>query len=93
MCGIGGIVWAGPERNREEILYRFIAAMQHRGPDECGIYVDGFAGLAHTRLSILDPASGQQPYSTGEDVLVFNGEIFNFPEIKKDLVFTCGLDL
>lgn len=86
MCGIGGIVWGGQERDRDEILYRFIGAMQHRGPDECGIYVDGFAGLAHTRLSILDPASGQQPYSTGDDVLVFNGEIFNFPELKKDIV-------
>jgi asparagine synthase (glutamine-hydrolysing) len=85
MCGIGGIVWGGQQGDREATLFRCIDALQHRGPDECGIYLDGYAGLAHTRLAIIAPVCGQQPYSRGTDVLVFNGEIFNFPELKREL--------
>src|SRR5687767_5714307 len=89
MCGIAGMVAvtpgrAGPDR---ELLARMIGAMQHRGPDEFGIYRDGRAGLAHARLSIIDLASGQQPLSNGDGTLwlVFNGEIFNYVELRAEL--------
>lgn len=89
MCGIGGIVAlqsnALPPR-RDELL-RMTAALRHRGPDETGIYRDARAGLCHTRLSIVDLSSGQQPLSNEDGSLwvVFNGEIFNYVEIGADL--------
>ena len=63
-------------------------ALHHRGPDEFGIYRDDEVGLVHTRLSIVDLASGQQPLSNEDDTLwvVFNGEIFNFVELRAELV-------
>src|SRR5882672_8428885 len=63
-------------------------AMSHRGPDEFGVYRDGRAGLAHARLSIIDLASGQQPLANEDESiwLVFNGEIFNYLELRDDLL-------
>jgi asparagine synthase (glutamine-hydrolysing) len=63
-------------------------ALHHRGPDEFGVYRDAHAGLAHARLSIIDLATGQQPLSDGEETLwvVFNGEIFNYVELRGELV-------
>jgi asparagine synthase (glutamine-hydrolysing) len=90
MCGIAGIVarregLAPPAR---EALGRMIAALAHRGPDEAGIYRDARAGLAHARLSIIDLASGQQPLTSEDGTLwvVFNGEIFNYVELRAELV-------
>ena len=59
----------------------------HRGPDEDGIYVDEQAALGHRRLSIIDLSSGQQPMSTedGRLLIVYNGEIYNFTKLKKEL--------
>lgn len=64
------------------------AALLHRGPDEFGIYRDDHVGLVHTRLSIIDLASGQQPLSNEDGTLwvVFNGEIFNFVELREELL-------
>lgn len=65
-----------------------ISAIRHRGPDETGIHVEGEAGLGHTRLSIIDIALGQQPMSTpdGRYWITFNGEIFNYIELRDDLL-------
>jgi asparagine synthase (glutamine-hydrolysing) len=89
MCGIAGIVElrgtrGGPAR---EELTRMAAALHHRGPDEFGIYRAGRAGLAHTRLSIIDLSTGQQPLANEDDTLwiVFNGEIFNYLELRAEL--------
>jgi asparagine synthase (glutamine-hydrolysing) len=89
MCGIAGIVnWQGdrppPER---EALLRMISALHHRGPDEAGLYRDERAGLAHTRLSIIDLATGQQPLCSADESrwIVFNGEIFNYLELRAQL--------
>src|SRR5687767_6620219 len=89
MCGIAGMVAlgaqaAGPSR---EALMRMAGSLTHRGPDECGIYRDARAGLAHTRLSIIDLASGQQPLADeGESTwIVFNGEIYNYVELRAEL--------
>lgn len=63
-------------------------ALHHRGPDEFGVYRDAHAGLAHARLSIIDLATGQQPLSDGDEELwvVFNGEIFNYVELRRELM-------
>jgi asparagine synthase (glutamine-hydrolysing) len=89
MCGIAGFVdFAGfdPEGARSR-LKRMTDAILHRGPDEEGAYVDDFAALGHRRLSIIDLSSGQQPMSAadGQVQIVFNGEIYNFGEIRAQL--------
>lgn len=63
-------------------------AIRHRGPDEFGVFRDGECGLAHARLSIIDLATGQQPLANEDDSiwLVFNGEIFNYVELRAELV-------
>ena len=68
-------------------LRRMAGAIFHRGPDEQGLYRDAHVGLAHTRLSIIDLASGQQPMRSvdGRAVIVFNGEIFNYVELREEL--------
>jgi len=89
MCGIGGLV-ALTDRDPPDrsALARMLGAMHHRGPDEFGTYRDRHAGLAHARLSIIDLASGQQPMSNEDGSLwiVFNGEIFNYVELRAELV-------
>src|SRR5690242_4208495 len=89
MCGIAGIValrdWSGPP-GRESLL-QMAAVLRHRGPDEAGLYRDSRAGLVHTRLSIIDLATGQQPLGNEDEDLwiVFNGEIFNYIELREQL--------
>lgn len=63
------------------------SVMSHRGPDDEGIYTDGPFGMGMRRLSIIDLSSGQQPIfnETGRIAIVCNGEIYNFPELRKDL--------
>jgi asparagine synthase (glutamine-hydrolysing) len=65
-----------------------IDLIDHRGPDESAVYVRDRAGLAHARLSIIDLTSGQQPMHNETDTvsIVFNGEIFNFPELRDSLI-------
>jgi asparagine synthase (glutamine-hydrolysing) len=90
MCGIAGIALLHDNRPppAREPLERMLGALRHRGPDEFGIYRDHIAGLAHTRLSIIDVATGQQPMSNQDETLwlVFNGEIFNFVELREELI-------
>ncbi len=64
-----------------------IGAIEHRGPDELGVYRDASSGLAHARLSIIDLDTGQQPLSNEDGTLwiVFNGEIFNYIELRREL--------
>lgn len=90
MCGIAGIVGlsAGAASPSRESLVRMASALYHRGPDEFGVYRDDRAGLAHARLSIVDLATGQQPMTDESDAtwIVFNGEIFNYVELREELV-------
>jgi asparagine synthase (glutamine-hydrolysing) len=85
MCGIAGIIG----RYQEEQLDAMLASQHHRGPDATGTYFDdGFAALGHNRLAIIDlSAQSNQPFRdrSGRYVLVFNGEIYNYIEIKADL--------
>lgn len=89
MCGIAGIVALHPESPTpsREALARMVAALEHRGPDAFGMYRDHRAGLAHARLSIVDLQTGQQPMADEGDStwIVFNGEIFNYPELRAEL--------
>lgn len=72
---------------RLEVLARMGAALQHRGPDGAGLYRDRACGLAHTRLAIVDLAGGAQPMcdDASDAVLAFNGELFNFVELRAEL--------
>jgi asparagine synthase (glutamine-hydrolysing) len=88
MCGIAGIVMRhrdAPVSNK--ILELMRDSMISRGPDECGSYIRGQVGLAHRRLSIIDVASGKQPMEAddGNYCIVFNGEIYNYAELKHNL--------
>lgn len=85
MCGIAGIIGAPKAQDR---LRAMMAMLQHRGPDEAGLYFDHQAALGHTRLSIIDLSSGTQPIHNEDETLwiVFNGEIFNYPELRMKLL-------
>ncbi|MDB9518300.1 asparagine synthase (glutamine-hydrolyzing) [Roseofilum reptotaenium CS-1145] len=99
MCGIAGCI-GYPERDRLEtaiasamrsIIAKMQNALKHRGPDDQGLYISGDrqAGLAHTRLSILDLSpAGHQPMSTdhGRYWITFNGEIYNFRQLRETLI-------
>jgi len=93
MCGICGAVTTNGSRLNEPALRRMTDVMTHRGPDESGLYLrqgPGMSvGLGHRRLSIIDlTESGRQPLSNEDGTiwLVFNGEIYNYPELRKELV-------
>lgn len=87
MCGISGIV-GGPPLSRAAAVQDMNAAIQHRGPDGEGIWSDKWCTLGHRRLSILDLSeAGRQPMSNEDGTvwLTFNGEIYNFPDLRRDL--------
>jgi asparagine synthase (glutamine-hydrolysing) len=88
MCGIAGIFNLRGEPASPVQLRKMTDAIAHRGPDGEGFYVDGFIGLGHRRLSIIDlSAAGHQPMVSrgGDVVLTFNGEIYNFQSIRLEL--------
>jgi asparagine synthase (glutamine-hydrolysing) len=89
MCGIAGFV--GPPGSGEvepDKIHRMCGTIVHRGPDDEGIYVNGSVGLGMRRLSIIDLAGGHQPiHNEDRSVwIVFNGEIYNFPELHEGLI-------
>ncbi len=88
MCGIAGFIRSCTSGANVETLKLIGDVIRHRGPDASGEYFDEHVGLAHRRLSILDLSEqGNQPMfsSDGQKVIVFNGEIYNFLDLKKDL--------
>lgn len=86
MCGIAGIIQADDRPVPEAGLRAMAATLDHRGPDASGVWVAPGVGLAHTRLSLFDlsPAANQ-PWTDGTDALVFNGEIYNFRDLRREL--------
>ncbi len=86
MCGIVGVVNNGGHVSRD-VLERMNRAIEHRGPDDDGFYVNENVGLAMRRLSIIDLSSGKQPIHNADRTkwIVFNGEIYNYQELRKDL--------
>jgi asparagine synthase (glutamine-hydrolysing) len=88
MCGIAGILHQDPTRRVDRDTLRLMTrALSHRGPDGEGYFEDGNIGLGHRRLAIIDLATGSQPMCSadGNFVLVFNGEIYNYLELKAEL--------
>ncbi len=87
MCGIVGIVDKRERVVDEALLGRMCAAIQHRGPDDDGFYVNGSVGLGMRRLSIIDVKGGRQPIHNQDRTawIVFNGEIYNYQELREDL--------
>ncbi|MCP5140741.1 MAG: amidotransferase 1, exosortase A system-associated [Gammaproteobacteria bacterium] len=89
MCGLVGIfdLRDGARGIDRDLLERMNDRQLHRGPDESGLHVEAGVGLGHRRLSIIDLASGQQPLFNEDHsvVVVYNGEIYNFPELSEQL--------
>ena len=85
MCGIAGIVSNIYYANLDKAIIQMTDAMQHRGPDDQGIWCNNIVGLGHRRLSIIDLSGGHQPMHDEEAgiTIVFNGEIYNYQVIKK----------
>ncbi len=87
MCGIAGYISNGAPAERE-IVQRMCDQIRHRGPDDEGFYVDRECAIGMRRLSIIDLAGGHQPISNedGSVWVVFNGEVYNFQELRRDLI-------
>jgi len=89
MCGICGKIHFDKSRKADPgLLRKMTAVLSHRGPDDSGISANGYVGLGHQRLSIIDLSdAGHQPMANEDHSIqiVFNGEIYNFEELRKDL--------
>lgn len=87
MCGICGLVGTTEPELTQAVVQRMMRQMTHRGPDDEGIFVDHSVALGMRRLSIIDLGGGQQPLfnEDGTVAVVFNGEIYNFRELRRTL--------
>lgn len=92
MCGIAGVF--GRQAASRPGLLAMADTLHHRGPDESAVWVEGGLGFAHARLSIIDLAGSHQPMHAvdGSWSVVFNGEIFNYRELRKDLDYPFGTE-
>src|SRR3974390_2023157 len=88
MCGIAGFIRTERGTLDVGLLNRMISRIRHRGPDGTGVFYDVEAGFAHASLSIIDIEGGRQPMSTadGRFHITFNGEIFNYVELREELI-------
>ncbi len=87
MCGIGGVVFHDGRPAAESALTGLLHSQTHRGPDGQGVWTAPGVGFAHNRLAIIDVVSGAQPMVTedGRLAIVYNGELYNFREIRSEL--------
>lgn len=87
VCGICGFVNFNGKPASQEILGKMMGTMVHRGPDDAGSYVSGSLALGFRRLQVIDPLYGKQPLVSedGSLVLVCNGEIYNYLELRREL--------
>lgn len=85
MCGIAGIVRLDARPPDVAVAARMGATLRHRGPDASGLFSEGPVAFAHQRLSIIDLAGGQQPMVTDAAAIVFNGEVYNYVELRDEL--------
>lgn len=90
MCGFAGLhdVNDGGGVPDYGVLEAMSRQLAHRGPDDSGVFREGSIGFSHRRLSIVDIAGGHQPMTNPEGTvtIVFNGEVFNYPELREDLI-------
>lgn len=86
MCGIAAIYgFDNNQDNRRETITKMLSVLEHRGPDGWGYYISPDIALGQTRLSIVDLSTGDQPMFSEENVIIFNGEIYNYIELKAEL--------
>jgi asparagine synthase (glutamine-hydrolysing) len=87
MCGICGFCFHDERVVDFDTLKKMTMSLKHRGPDDEGYYLDGGVALGHRRLSIIDLDTGQQPIHNEDKTVyvIFNGEIYNFPDLKREL--------
>ncbi|HKS77159.1 MAG TPA: hypothetical protein VJQ82_28370, partial [Terriglobales bacterium] len=88
MCGIAGVVSSqGDDHIDAATVHTMCNAIIHRGPDDEGIFIKDGVGLGMRRLSIIDLVGGHQPVFNEDHTvwIVFNGEIYNFPELRTEL--------
>lgn len=88
MCAITGIIRSSAREGDQQAVQKMAASLAHRGGDGAGAYSSGGVSLAHRRLAIIDPRNGQQPMQSadGKLTIVFNGAIYNYPELRQALV-------
>ena len=89
MCGIAGVYkFSRTDPVDEPLIRRMVAELKHRGPNDDGVFCKKRVGLGHTRLSIIDLGGGCRHVqrADGRFCIVFNGEIYNFLELREDLV-------
>src|SRR6266536_3947560 len=90
MCGIAGISGTELMENAaaRDLIARMLGVIEHRGPDDDGHYIEPGVAMGMRRLAIIDLATGRQPISNedGSIWIVFNGEIYNFPELRRRLL-------
>ncbi|PID57387.1 asparagine synthase (glutamine-hydrolyzing) [candidate division KSB3 bacterium] len=88
MCGIAGTInYYAKRKVSKNLLEQMVATLEHRGPDDVGLYVKGNVGLGVRRLSVIDLEKGHQPISNKNETIwvVYNGEIYNHKELRQDL--------
>jgi asparagine synthase (glutamine-hydrolysing) len=85
MCGFAGIINKDGTEVNGNLLEKMALTIHHRGPDEDGIFIEKNIGFFHKRLSIIDLSTGQQPMAFNNCTIVFNGEIYNYIELREDL--------
>jgi asparagine synthase (glutamine-hydrolysing) len=88
MCGIAGFLTNDANAPKQSLIEGMCETLVHRGPDGCGYFTDQFVALGHRRLSIIDLVGGTQPLGNedGRIQVVFNGEIYNYVELRSDLI-------
>jgi len=85
MCGFIGLINKNGRPADSILLENMASVINYRGPDEEGIFIDGPLGFYHKRLSIIDLSSGRQPMTYMDCTIVYNGEIYNYVELKEEL--------
>jgi asparagine synthase (glutamine-hydrolysing) len=86
MCGLVGILHLEPRPVELPVLSAMAQVLEHRGPDDAGSFLDGPVGFYHKRLAIIDLALGHQPMTSDGVTVVLNGEIYNYIELRDDLI-------
>ena len=85
MCGFVGIINKDGKLADNVLLEKMASVINYRGPDEEGLFVDGPVGFYHKRLSIIDLSTGKQPMTFNDCTIVYNGEIYNYIELRDEL--------
>lgn len=90
MCGFAGYIHNYGTFDKEEVIHKMADRIKHRGPDDAHYYIDDGIALGFRRLSIIDLEGGRQPIlnEDGSLVLLFNGEIYNYQELREELIKT-----